>query len=77
MIRNMSETALKAGLLDINRINGPGLYEIMEKILFAMEEVGMLPPEITIQIADNEYGCIEEGFTTSLANEWEPEDEAK
>lgn len=75
MIRNMSETALKAGLLDINRINGPSLYEIMEKILSVMEEVGMQPPEFpsgrdVIMLPGRK---IKRKFKSG----WEPEDEAK
>ena len=42
-------------------------------LLSAMEAAGMQPPEVQIEIADNDSGCVEEGFYTSISNEWEPE----
>lgn len=38
-------------------------------ILTTLEQAGMSPPEVIVNIADN--GCEEEGYETTLAAVWE------
>jgi hypothetical protein len=35
------------------------------------EKLGMLPPEIAVEIPDSDTGCIEEGSQDIYINKWE------
>ena len=43
------------------------------QILTLIEQKGMLPPTIYEKVADNNIGCIEEGYVEFERNKWEEE----
>ena len=70
MIKIMSAAALKAGVLDIGRINGPSVYQVLDEVLSSMEKAGITPPTKLVVLPSK---IIDGGTQTKILRGWEKE----